>query len=73
MPHEESCLSDGQNACQATLHIKDGQAVVVLHSMFGLRPGTTIPLRRPEGNLLIESAPGAEVGKLGLLNGHGII
>lgn len=63
-------LEEGQYPCSATLHIKDGQAVIVLHSMFGLEPGTEIPMKRNDGKLLVETGGGIEPG---ILNGHVII
>lgn len=67
---EKKSLEDGQYPCSATLHIKDGKAVVVLHSMFGLSPGTEIPLVREDATLLVERLDGSQVG---ILNGHSII
>jgi hypothetical protein len=63
-------LAEGSYSCHATLHIQDGQAVVVLHSMFDLKPGTTIPLARRDGNMLVEPLTGSSVS---ILNGHTII
>ncbi|HTY24049.1 MAG TPA: hypothetical protein VMC85_13020 [Desulfomonilaceae bacterium] len=63
-------LEDGSYECHATLHIKDGTALVILHSMFGLPPGTTIPLTRKEHNLLVGES---EVGEPGFVHGHTII
>jgi len=61
---------DGEYPCSATLHIKDGKAVVVLHSMFGLAPEITIPLLRKDNNLKVESGGGEPIG---IKNGHAII
>ena len=63
-------LADGQYDCSASLHIKDGKAVVVLNSTFGLKPGTTIPLLRKEGDLLVDEISG---GRVPLFNGLTII
>lgn len=68
--NDKNCLVDGQYSADATLHIKDGKAVVVLHSMFGLASGTEIPLKRREGKLLVE---GGITKEPGILNGHSII
>jgi hypothetical protein len=73
MEKTKACLTDGQYPCQATLHIKDGKAVVVLHDMFGLEPGSTIPLLRKECNLLVEAVEAMSAARAGILNGHGII
>lgn len=70
MSDAQSCLADGKYPCQATLHIKDGEAVVELHDMFGLAIGTAIPLLRKDGNLLVEQLLG---GSVDLKNGHAII
>jgi hypothetical protein len=66
----KTMLDDGCYDCSATLHIKDGKAVVVLHSMFGLKPGSAIPLLRKDHNLLVELSV---VGSVVILNGHSII
>lgn len=63
-------FEDGQYSCSATLHIKDGKAVAVLYTMFGLAAGTELPLKRRERNLLVESSGTSEPG---ILNGTGII
>ena len=44
---QQARIKDGVFPCSATLHIKQGKAVVVLNSMFDLPAGTTIPLYRP--------------------------
>lgn len=44
MNEQKQCLADGRYSCSATLHVKDGKVVVVLHEMFGLQPGATMPL-----------------------------
>jgi len=67
---QQASIHDGVYPCSATLHIKDGKAVVVLHSMFGLPAGTTIPLYRSEHNLKVESVG---VDSTGVKNGHTII
>jgi hypothetical protein len=67
---EKAILKDGIYPCSATLHVREGKAIAVLHSMFGLVQGTTISLYRKEHNLVIE--PG-DAGKIGILNGHAII
>ena len=68
---EKTTLEDGCYECSATLHIKEGKAVVVLHNMFGLAPGGTIvPLFRTEHNLLVELS---DVVNLGIKSGHSII
>jgi hypothetical protein len=68
--NERVCLEDGAYPCSATLHIKDGKAVVVLHSMFDLAPGASIPLYRTEHELKVVSGGGDPIG---IKNGHGII
>jgi hypothetical protein len=70
MNDQKKCLPDGQYACAATLHVKEGKVVVVLHSTFGLEPGATMPLLRREHDLRVESLSGSQVG---ILNGHTII
>jgi hypothetical protein len=70
MKDQAQPLGDGQYSCSATLHIKDGRAIVVLHDMFNLMPGATIPLARQECNLLIEKLEGSSVA---ILNGQAII
>jgi hypothetical protein len=70
MKEQRQNLPDGTYDCSATLHVTDGKVVVVLHSMFGLQPGTTIPLLRQENNLRVETLSGSQVG---ILNGHAII
>lgn len=73
MSDSKRCLPDGAYACRATLHIKDGKAVVMIHDTFGLEPGSTIPLLRPECNLIVEADVGTIAKRVGVLNGHGII
>ena len=73
MSDSKRCLPDGAYACRATLHIKGGKAVVMIHDAFGLEPGSTIPLLRTEGNLVVEADAGTIAKGLGVLNGHGII
>ncbi len=63
-------LQDGVYPCSATLHIKDGKAVIVLHSMFDLAPGATIPLYREEHELKVVAGGGDPIG---IKNGHAII
>lgn len=63
-------LKDGEYPCHATLHVKRGKAVIVLHTMFGLKPGTTIPLLRPENCLEVVLSGGDPTG---IKNGHAII
>ncbi|WP_417912719.1 hypothetical protein [Candidatus Electronema sp. TJ] len=69
---DNCALKDGEYPCNATLHIKDGKAIIVLHSMFGLEPGNTIPLYREEHELKVETG-GGEPKRIGLKNGHAII
>jgi len=70
MNEQKDHLPDGQYDCSATLHIKDGKAVVVLNSTFGLRPNTAIPLLRREGDLVVEQLT---VSRVPLFNGITII
>lgn len=71
MNDQNQCLPDGEYECNsATLIIKDGKAMVVLQSAFGLKKGVTIPLLRPENNIVI----GGEILPLvEIFNGHAII
>lgn len=70
MKEQMKSLADGSYDCFATLHIKDGKAVAVLHTTFSLPVGTTIPLLRSDCNLLVESISGSQID---ILNGHAII
>ncbi len=70
MGDQQKRLPDGQYDCAATLHVKDGNVVVVLHTTFGLQPGATMPLLRQEHDLRVEALSGSQVG---ILNGHSII
>jgi len=63
-------LEDGVYPCSAALHIKDGKAIVVLHSMFDLAPGVSISLYRQEHDMQVVSGGGEPVG---IKNGHAII
>ncbi len=65
-----ACLKDGEYPCSATLHIKDGKAVIVLHSMFDLVPGATIPLAMRTQEMKVVDCSGDPVG---IRNGHTII
>jgi hypothetical protein len=67
---EKVCLQDGVYPCSATLHIKDGKAVIVLHSMFDLAPGAIIPLYRKAHEMKVVSGGGDPIG---IKNGHAII
>jgi hypothetical protein len=66
----ETPLADGCYDCQATVHVSAGKADVVLHTTFGLAPGTAIPLLRRDGDLLVEERRGSLVK---FFNGHTII
>jgi hypothetical protein len=70
MSEQNNHLPDGQYECFASLHIKDGKAFVILNSTFGLQPGTTIPLLRKEGNILVDHT---SVGEFKIRNGLTII
>jgi hypothetical protein len=63
-------LEDGVYPCSAALHIKDGKAIIVLHSMFNLTPGVSIPLYRQENDMQVVANGGEPVG---IRNGHAII
>jgi hypothetical protein len=47
-----------------------GNAVIVLHSMFRLRPGTTVPLLRGENTRKVKPGGGEPIE---IDNGHAII
>ncbi|MDZ4687603.1 MAG: hypothetical protein SH850_21235 [Planctomycetaceae bacterium] len=70
MMAQKKTLPDGCYPCSATLHIVGGKVVVELHSTFGLKPGTKLPLKRPDGNLVIEEVNSLQVE---FFNGHAII
>ncbi len=70
MKENTPIIEDGEFPCSATLNIKDGKAVVVLHTTFGFPSGAKIPLHREGNNILIETFKGSEVS---FLNGHSII
>lgn len=61
MSEQYDSLADGQYPCSATLHIKDGKALVTLDSTFGLKPGTTILLYRKEGDLVVDQLAGEQI------------
>ena len=67
---EKTMLEDGYYHSWATVHIKDGNALVILHDTFDLPSGTTIPLLRKEHNLRVGLS---DIGEVGLYNGHSII
>ena len=66
-------LPDGEYACQATLHVRDGKVLVVIHNPPKLEIGTTIPLLREQNNFVMEGEAEGITKRLGILNGHGII
>lgn len=70
MKDNTTTIKDGQFPCNATLYIKDGKALVELHTTFGFSLGTKIPLHREENNILVESYKGSVMS---FLNGHTII
>ena len=71
MSEQKKCLPDGEYECNAaTLFIKDGKAVVLLKSAFGLEQGTIIPLLRPDNNVVIG---GENIPLVDSFNGHSII
>lgn len=70
MTKKNELLEDGCYPCNATLHIKEGKAAVVLHNTFGLPIGSNIPLYRSKCSLLIE---GIQNSELTFFNGHAII
>lgn len=63
-------LEDNNYSCAATLTITNGQAIVTLHTDFGLPNGTKIELsKQPEGAVItFHGADGVAT-----FNGHSII
>lgn len=63
-------MKDGCYTCPATLTIKDGKAIVTIHTDFGLPDGSTISLaKQPEGSEIKITAP----DNVKLFNGTAII
>ena len=67
---QSEVLPDGEYPCMATLVMKNGKAVLILHSTFKLAEGTKIPLLRSGEHLEVTSSI---VSNTELRNGHTII